>query len=64
MSYIQDARCLKDKPFVLSMLQYGEYSPILVAARTKAWVCGRSPAEIVGSNPAGYMDVCLLCVVR
>jgi hypothetical protein len=23
-------------------------------------VCGRSPAEIVGLNPAGGMDVCLL----
>ena len=38
-----------------------------VAARSKAWVCGRSPAEIVGSNPTGGMNVCLLwvfCVVR
>ena len=38
-----------------------------VAARSKALVCGRSPAEIVGSNPAGGMDVCLLwmlCIVR
>ena len=38
-----------------------------VAARSKAWVCGRSPAEIVGSNPIGGIDVCLLwvlCVVR
>ena len=33
---------------------------ILVAARSKAWVCGRSLAGIVGSNPAGDMDVCLL----
>jgi hypothetical protein len=24
-----------------------------VAARSKAWVCGRSPDEIVGSNPTG-----------
>ena len=24
-----------------------------MAARSKAWVCGRSPAEIVGSNPTG-----------
>jgi len=23
-------------------------------------VCGRSPAEIVGSKPTGGMDVCLL----
>ena len=27
--------------------------PFPVAARSKARVCGRSPAEIVGSNPAG-----------
>jgi hypothetical protein len=29
--------------------------------------CGRSPTEIVGSNPTGGMDICLLwvsCVVR
>jgi len=41
--------------------------PVPVAARSKAWVCGRSPAEIMGSNPTGGMDVCLLwvlCVVR
>ena len=25
--------------------------PVPVAARSKAWVCDRSPAEIVGSNP-------------
>jgi len=34
--------------------------PIPVAARSKASVCGRSPAEIMGSNPTGSMDVCLL----
>ena len=34
--------------------------PVPVAARSKALVCGRSPAEIVGSNPTGGMDVCLL----
>jgi len=34
--------------------------PVPVAARSKAWVCGRLPAEIVGSNPTGGMDVCLL----
>jgi hypothetical protein len=33
---------------------------IPVAARSKASVCGRSPAEIVGSNSTGGMDVCLL----
>ena len=34
--------------------------PVPVAARSKAQVYGRSSAEIVGSNPTGGMDVCLL----
>jgi hypothetical protein len=33
--------------------------PVPVTARSKTSVCGRSPAEIVGSNPTGGMDVCL-----
>ena len=37
--------------------------PVPVAAWSKAWVCGRSPADIVGSNPAGGMDVCCECCV-
>ena len=32
--------------------------PVPVAARSKLYVCGRSPAEIVGSNPTGGMNVC------
>jgi len=36
------------------------FEPIPVAARSKAWVCGRSLAGIAGSNPVGGMDVCLL----
>jgi len=38
-----------------------------VVARSKAYACGRSSAETVGSNPTGGMDVCVLwvlCVVR
>ena len=31
--------------------------PVPVAARSKAGVCGRSPAEVVVSNPTGGMDV-------
>jgi hypothetical protein len=41
--------------------------PVPVAARSKAEFCGRSRAEVVGSNPTGVMGVCLLwvlCVVR
>ena len=37
--------------------------PIPVAARSEAWVCGRSLAGIVGSNPAGGMDVSRECCV-
>ena len=38
--------------------------PIPVDARSKAWVYGRSLAGILGSNPAGGMDVCLLSLRR
>jgi hypothetical protein len=37
-----------------------EASLLTVAARSKAWVCGRSFTGIAGSNPARGMDVCLL----
>ena len=41
-------------------------APIPVAARAKAWVCGRSPDEIAGSNPAGaWMSVAsVVCQVE
>jgi hypothetical protein len=35
-------------------------TPIPVAARFKAWVCGQALAGIAGSNPAGHVDVWLL----
>jgi hypothetical protein len=38
-------------------------APIPTASVSKAWVCGRSLAGIVGSNPAGGMDGCLLWVL-
>jgi hypothetical protein len=37
--------------------------PVPVAERSKALVYSRSPAAILGSNPTGDMDVCLLCVL-
>ena len=37
--------------------------PIPVAAPSKVWICGRSLAGIVGSNPAGGIDICVLCVL-
>ena len=42
---------------------YSPIIPIPVAAQCKAWLCGRSLAGIVGSNPAGsWMDGCLSLV--
>jgi len=35
---------------------------ILVSTRPKAWLCGRSPAEIVCSNSAGGVGICMLSV--
>ena len=37
---------------------------IPVVARSKAWFYERFVVGFVGSNPAGGMDVSLLCVVR
>jgi hypothetical protein len=37
--------------------------PVPVAARSKAWVYGRLPAAIVGSNATEDMDVCCVCCV-
>ena len=52
---------------LIDMFQYGRpegracrSGPVPLAARSKKEVYGRSPAEILGSNPAGGMDVCLL----
>ena len=34
-----------------------------MAARSKAWVCGRLLSGIVSSNPVGGMDACRVCCV-
>jgi hypothetical protein len=39
------------------LLRYSIGKPVPLAARSKIWVCGRSPTEIVGSNPTGGMYV-------
>jgi hypothetical protein len=38
-----------------------EFLSIPVAERSKGRVCGRSLAEVAGSNPAGGMDVRVVC---
>ena len=44
----------------INFRNYATKWPIPVAAQSKAWVCGRSPAEIVVSNPTGGTDICLM----
>jgi hypothetical protein len=48
---------------VLHLIYILLYMPVPVAARSKGQVYGRSPAAIIGSNPTGAMDVCVLCVL-
>ena len=45
--------------YMFVLLLYVDWS-VTVPVRSKAWVFGRPIAGIVGSNPAGGMDVCLL----
>ena len=51
---------LRVRSVILYLFDSTYLGPVPVASRSKAWVCGRSTANIVGSNPAGDMDVCLL----
>ena len=56
---------LKKLKFKLQTLILAQYSlqPIPMAVRSKAWVCGRLLAGIVGLKPAGGMDIFLLWVL-
>ena len=57
--YTLSPKCVK-----FFLIQYVQRTPIPVAARSKAQVCGLSPAEIVGSNPTGaWIFVCCECCV-
>jgi hypothetical protein len=44
------------------VLDYISPEALPEAAWSKVKAYGHSPAAIVGSNPTGYMDVCLLCM--
>ena len=39
----------------VSRFDFPLFRPISSAARSKAWVCGRSLAGVAGSNPSGVM---------
>jgi hypothetical protein len=46
---------------ILPSVQFLAIVPFIAYSSDRA-VCGRSLAEIAGSNPVGVMDVCLLLV--
>ena len=54
----QAYQALSRRPSVIAAIKY----IISVAAQSEAWVCFRSHPRVVGSNPAGDMDACLLCL--
>jgi hypothetical protein len=51
---------LRNRPVLYTTVVIQE--PTSVAARSKAYVCGRLVAGVAGSNIAEGMDVCLLCL--
>ena len=54
---------METKGNVVNIPQKVYVTPVPLAARSKAQVFGRSPAEIVGSNPTQGLDVCVVSVV-
>ena len=55
--------CLPDFTCIDPVVNLSNRKPVPLAARSKAWVCGRSLDGIAGSNPAGGMSVCSECCV-
>ena len=54
----------RQKQFIYYFFLYISQLPVPVAAPSKAWVCGRSPAEIVGLNPTGGVWIFVCCECR
>ena len=50
--------CVFEKQNYFNIHNFSLLGPLTSQSKTK--ICGRSPAEIVGSNFTGDMDVCLL----
>jgi hypothetical protein len=47
--------CVLGEVRIIYLCELKYLKPITVAARSKAWVCGRSLSGILGSNPTGRM---------
>ena len=52
---------INGKRYCRAVFKQDNSLPIPVAERSKASVYGRSLAGVAGSNPAGSMDVCVVC---
>ena len=57
----------EELPFTLHILSYSgpngamaEKEWLIKSDVSRRAACGRSPTDIVGSNPTGGMDICLL----
>ena len=64
---VLSGRGLCDEPITRPEESYRLWCVVVWSRNRRRAACGRSPAEIVGSNPTGGMDICLLwvsCVVR
>jgi hypothetical protein len=58
---------LEEKLHCQTLIRIRNVQPVPVATLSKAYVNGRWPTAIMGSNPTGGMDtylLCVLCVVR
>ena len=47
-------------PYLITLIKSISHGPILVAALSKAWVCGLSLCGTAGLNSTGDMDVSVL----
>ena len=52
------------QPVATGFMVQGLNPPIPAADRSKTRLYGRSIAGVAGSNPAGGMVVCVVCVVQ
>jgi len=54
--------CLEMNPlrWIIDQAYVVQYTFIHKQRKGRGAACGRSPADIVGSNPTGGMDICLL----
>ena len=55
LDFLMEELCVLGEVRTIYLCGLKYLKPITVAARSKAWVCGRSLSGILGSNPTGRM---------